>query len=1176
MAPTRKSRIKNKRFAKVNEVSPVKDGDHARKSNAGKRKSSDKSGSQWSREELECFYEAYRKYGKDWKKVASVIRSRSVDMVEALYSMNRAYLSLPDGTASVAGLIAMMTDHYNMLEGSDSERESNDGLGIACKPQKRFQGKPLINKSKGLGGPLPDLFQSVSTYGCLSLLKKKRSGGSRPRAVGKRTPRFPVSYLYGKDERSKITSPDKDLKSKVDAADEEVAHVAALALAEASQRVGSPQVSRTPSRRTDIMGERKCVESEMSSSKVIGSAIDENWYEGSPESRETVSGDLVKDTSCLMDREGAGVMEIQRKPKRFQGKKPKVQGIENNHFGDVKEACSGTEEGLALRAVKDEVETEVTDRKVPRSSPQGPRKRSRQLFSVDENSALDALQTLADLSLNILVPDSAIDSESSVRDTEEKRKVEKSSAPEAMSAKHERNKPKVSRKKEKKFAEGNISALKKQEKDSSLRVSTLSEGKQGAYEPANKMQKRKRKSLAAAIPEAEVNSDSHLKESQRTGASAEGKRPSSKAKCVSDIVPLPKLGKSVRSPELTSTDLGMPAKDLAESTVQVSLPNQVNLLTKLRSRRKGNLQKAVVRKETRSSENVGNDQPDKSSHMVHHREIDLKNKLFRCLSSKALRRWCAFEWFYSAIDYPWFARSEFVEYLNHVGLGHVPRLTRVEWGVIRSSLGKPRRLSKQFLREEREKLEQYRESVRTHYTEVRAGVTDGLATDLARPLSVGQRVIACHPRRREIHDGSVLTVDRNRCRVQFDQPELGVEFVMDIDCMPLNPLESLSEALRSQHGAVDKFHEKLNDLKLEPELKNEGSMKVHLAEHLENLDGLSNVALSNYPVNTLMKQAKGDTLDAVLQAKAAAKEIFAVQATCRQPVTLAQIQTREADIRALSDLTRALDKKEALLLELKHMNEEVLGNQKDGASVMDLDHQFKKQYATVLVQLKDANDQVGSALLYLRKRNTYHGNSMTWLDRPMPNSGHVPLSLLDPSALLTHDSGSHVVGIVESSRKKARAMVDAAMQAMSSSKEGEDAFQRIGEALDTMHNNHSGANSGVSTLKYFSPDIGHGVLATSCTSERMMAVCAAEPEENHASDGNGEQLPSELMSSCVASFLMIQTCTERQYPPAEVAQILDDAVTSLQPRCSQNLSIYREIQQCMGIVRNQILALIPT
>jgi hypothetical protein len=162
-----------------------------------------------------------------------------------------------------------------------------------------------------------------------------------------------------------------------------------------------------------------------------------------------------------------------------------------------------------------------------------------------------------------------------------------------------------------------------------------------------------------------------------------------------------------------------------------------------------------------------------------------------------------FEWFYSAIDYPWFAKSEFVEYLNHVKLGHVPRLTRVEWGVIRrfvvfnifvnfscicplnlmfcSSLGKPRRLSKQFLREEREKLSQYRDSVRQHYAELRSGVREGLPTDLARPLAVGQRVIACHPRTRELHDGNVLTVDHNHCRVQFDRPELGVEFVMVIN-----------------------------------------------------------------------------------------------------------------------------------------------------------------------------------------------------------------------------------------------------------------------------------------------------------------------------------------------------------------------------------------------------------
>jgi len=98
--------------------------------------------------------------------------------------------------------------------------------------------------------------------------------------------------------------------------------------------------------------------------------------------------------------------------------------------------------------------------------------------------------------------------------------------------------------------------------------------------------------------------------------------------------------------------------------------------------------------------------------------------------------------------------------------------------LLRSSLGRPRRFSEQFLTEEKHKLHEYRKSVRSHYAEILAGTKEGLPTDLAQPLIVGQRVIAIHPKTREIHDGSVLIVDHCRYRVQFDQPELGVEFVM--------------------------------------------------------------------------------------------------------------------------------------------------------------------------------------------------------------------------------------------------------------------------------------------------------------------------------------------------------------------------------------------------------------
>lgn len=48
------------------------------------------------------------------------------------------------------------------------------------------------------------------------------------------------------------------------------------------------------------------------------------------------------------------------------------------------------------------------------------------------------------------------------------------------------------------------------------------------------------------------------------------------------------------------------------------------------------------------------------------------------------------------------------ELLDGSGLGHVTHLTRTEWSVLRGALGCPRRLSLNFLRQERQKLEAYR------------------------------------------------------------------------------------------------------------------------------------------------------------------------------------------------------------------------------------------------------------------------------------------------------------------------------------------------------------------------------------------------------------------------------------------------------------------------------------
>ncbi|XP_026405505.1 protein ALWAYS EARLY 2-like isoform X2 [Papaver somniferum] len=1183
---TRKYRsINNKQFGKLNEESPdIDGGSGGNKSRQRKRKLTDMLGPQWSNEDLKRFYEAFRKYDKDWKKVAGAVRNRSAEMVEALYHMNRAYLSLPVEKASVAGLTAMMTDHYSMLHGSESDRESDDAPGVSQKPAKRARAKYQVNGSKGTDANVPDFLKLPpvsSNNGCFSVKKRRTIGGRH--AVGKRTPRYPVSHTSDKHESEKFVTPNKrGLKSDLDEHDEEVSHGEVLTLAEALQRAASPQVSDTPKRRSEHLRppssrkseRRKQFDWEKSSTKhrVI---TDENYLEDSLGSGETENGDFYRNSSYMMDARGVGTVGVQKKANKSLGRKP-------NRDEDW-EACSGTNEGLNLSYVKEQPENEVTDSRYGR-----PRKKNKHLKE-DVKQALDGLTLLANMSLKIGQA-SADGSESSVQFKEERGRgsrghLDNFSRHETFSTNRQRDKSNFSGVKEKSLREVEVTTSKssRSTKVSTFDVNFLTEEKKPRSQTTIKMQKLKRKHLASKSPTNESNTDLLPDEREQTEALEEYvKRSTMKAKRVGPAAVVPKQGNSFKPPELTSSnaDPVRPGTDAALSTEKVPTPSQVFLPTKYTSRRKMNLQKALIHRVSNFFEDLGNKRPGK--HTSQDGTLDIKEKLCRCLSSPMLRRWCAFEWFYNAIDYPWFAKKEFVEYLNHVRLGHVPRLTRAEWGVIRSSLGKPRRLSQQFLREEKEKLEQYRESVRTHYTELRNGTRDGLPTDLARPLSVGQRVIACHPRTREFHDGSVLTVDRNRCRVQFDRHELGVEFVMDIDCMPLNALENMPEALRRQNIAAGRLSENLNDPKLNNQSKDKttgGYKSIAPCAKLETTDVSSQISSPIYPTNTLIKKAEGDTVSDIAEAKAAANEM---KAAYTQPCSLAQLQAREADTRALSELSRALEKKEALVSELSRMNDEVQENQIYGENSLKDYDPFKKQYAKVLIQLKDGNDQVSSDLIYLRKRNTYQGDSPPW-QTSKPGSGVPvgPFNSIDASGFLPQEAASHVVGILESSRVKAQTMVDVAVQELLSCKDGEDAFGSIGEALDSAstHKNGTEVRSFTSTDPINGGSFHYQDAATnSHISKPVTAVYSNGITQNNSTfDANEVQIPKDLISSCLATLLMVQTCTEeRQYPPAEVAQILDSAFTSLHPCCSQNLPIYQDIRLCMGLVKNQILALIPT
>ncbi|KAM6545215.1 hypothetical protein CsatB_025951 [Cannabis sativa] len=1109
MAPSRKSRNGNKQLSNVIEVSPNKHGEPINRSRLKKRKLSDMLGPQWSKRELERFYEAYRKYGKDWKKVASAIRNRSSEMVEALYSMNRAYLSLPEGTASVAGLVAMMTDHYCVLGVSDSDEESNETGGEFQEPQKGTRGRSHNSTNKGSDRTLPDLshFHSAASHnGGLPMLKKRRTG-IIPHTVRKRTPRIDVS------------NADKDSRD----VNNDGVHKLAMVLTEASQRSGSPHASWRPNRKLEggspsphQDGGRMCARPEMSSGQLHYAKVDDRASGFSIGNTETNNKDCEIPRNHLMGRKGAGTENGQKKGKNYFLKKLDDKDKVSDQLDDIEEDYIGTEKQKL--SAKGRIQTEVVNVKSPRSITKDSRKRSRNsLYEGDEGSPFDALVTLATTSL--MMREETADTVCDVEDT-------------------------------------------------NSRASKLGKSKGGAPEFNAGIEKSKQKFFPSKLQphENELQVDLCQSDNQRIEINDKAKRFMCKGKRSSYPSSLPrKLAKPL---DLTYSESSVKGKvnDSVLSTREVHPANQLNIPTKARSRRKMNKQRPFITEDVNKTEKVLDDRPNLHISLFRNGSQSLKEKLSTCLHQYQARRWCAFEWFYSAIDYPWFAKSEFVEYLIHVGLGHVTRLTRVEWGVIRSSLGRPRRFSEQFLKEEKEKLNEYRESVRAHYAELRAGTREGLSTDLARPLSVQQRVISIHPRTREIQDGTVLTVDDSRYHIQFDRPDLGVEYVMDIDCMPLNPMENLPSSFTRHNFIVNNCFETFNVCKINKQPK-EGKSDEHTkVVSVGNVDNTGNhyASPSTHDICEGLRQREGYASRSDLQAKLVSYKTTTPQNKANsQSSPLAQIRAKEADIQAISELTVALDKKEAVVFMLRCMNDDVLEKEKNGDSSLKNSETFKKHYAAVLLQFDEVNKQVSSALLALRKRNTY--------------SGFSPLaSLNDPDGRLSsadfcshniQECGSQVAEIIDTSKMKARKIAGKAMQVMSSLEKMGKSFKSSEEAVVFVQNQLSDEDleldmpSTRSSTTYRDKAKVH--LEQSPATSTPSATC-------HALD------PSELIISCLATILMVKRCTERPIPPAEIARVLDYALTTVQPRCSQNRFAYEEIQMLMGIIRTKIFALVPT
>eukprot|EP00026_Physarum_polycephalum_P002595 Phypoly_transcript_02602.p1 GENE.Phypoly_transcript_02602~~Phypoly_transcript_02602.p1 ORF type:complete len:708 (+),score=104.49 Phypoly_transcript_02602:238-2361(+) len=154
-------------------------------------------------------------------------------------------------------------------------------------------------------------------------------------------------------------------------------------------------------------------------------------------------------------------------------------------------------------------------------------------------------------------------------------------------------------------------------------------------------------------------------------------------------------------------------------------------------------------------------------------------------------RWAVYEWFYSDIDRVYFQVNDFQECLNDLGLSKVRKLTRVEWAHVRSAMGKPRRLSRAFLKQERTKLYNTRSNVRLMRqgeTPTPSSTVDGgiVPTESECPstLSVGTNVLVYH--HKALKKGVVQAAEAvgARYRVLLDGNTTPI-WIKDVDIMSM-------------------------------------------------------------------------------------------------------------------------------------------------------------------------------------------------------------------------------------------------------------------------------------------------------------------------------------------------------------------------------------------------------
>lgn len=456
------------------------------------------------------------------------------------------------------------------------------------------------------------------------------------------------------------------------------------------------------------------------------------------------------------------------------------------------------------------------------------------------------------------------------------------------------------------------------------------------------------------------------------------------------------------------------------------------------------------------------------------------------------RQWAGTEFFVSALDRPWYMNGGTLQDLaEHVGLTRNAKLTRKEWNFLRKAAwGRPRRLSIAFLREERARLEHWRCSVRACYEAFSLGdeAPDGIDLDsIPKKIAVGQRVTARHPTTRQLHDGAVLTAGNNCYRVQFDRRELGVELIKDIEVMPVEPYLNLPPAIARQNPTI-----RLNGRLV---VMGESSVKPTIA----------------LPAGGV-KTEQGPSL--MMPAMMGFSPAMASMAAAAGPIRQMNAHQRS---RMQGELAALLDKKEALLVQLRVMNDEAeRGEHKD--AVGGDNPAFVQAYATVILQLKDTNEKVHAKLMDISKLPGF-ADPLAVPGLPPSGLGAVGRSGI-PAEEQQHVTTMNQEALETSAATEAKAVLRSVAAKLSEDKDSQ----------------------------------GHADVDVSASAVAKESTARA----------------SKLIHACISMLVMLQQGTERSVPLDTLSSALESSIADMKHEESKNGDLYEGIE---GVIKKLSLQL---